>query len=102
MSKRLKDFPLGATAKDVITGFEGIIGSRVEYLAGCDQIGIKPTRLNKDGEPIKEIWFDITRIRVLGAASPEIQKIVDGKLQDNDGEDTEPPGGPQETPVKSH
>lgn len=45
---------LGKTYKDVITGFSGIAMSKVEYLTGCDQVGLNPGMLpdGKLGDPI--------------------------------------------------
>jgi hypothetical protein len=55
---------LGQKAKDKITGFEGILIGRCQYLTGCDQYGIAPPA--KDGEVKNSQWFDEGRIEVLG------------------------------------
>lgn len=39
---------LGCKVRDLVSGLEGIAVSRVEYLNGCIQYGIKP-KVGKDG-----------------------------------------------------
>ena len=54
---------LGVPAKDVITGFEGVITGRASYITGCDQYVIAPK--SKDGNYQEGRWFDENRIQVL-------------------------------------
>lgn len=55
---------LGKKAKDKITGFEGIITGRAQYLYGCDQYLVTPPA--KDGAKIEAYWFDEGRLEVTG------------------------------------
>jgi hypothetical protein len=55
---------LGLKAKDKITGFEGIITGRSQYLYGCDQYCIVPPAKESKMEDAQ--WFDEGRIQVLG------------------------------------
>jgi len=55
---------LGQRAKDIITGFEGILTGRAQYLYGCDQYCLVPPA--KDGKIGDCQWFDEGRIRVIG------------------------------------
>lgn len=48
---------LGKEGKDKITGFQGIITGRVEYLYGCNQYCLVPKA--KDGEIKSGEWFDM-------------------------------------------
>ena len=56
---------LGKKVKDKITLFEGIATARIEYLYGCNQIGITPT-VDKDGKLREISWYDEGRIEILG------------------------------------
>jgi hypothetical protein len=56
---------LGVTAKDKITGFEGIIISRCEFLTGCNRYCIQPTEL-RDGKPLDSLYFDEDQMEVTG------------------------------------
>lgn len=58
--------PLGAEAKDKISGFEGIIVGRIEYLFGCAQYGISPKVTEAGKPPGDTIYFDEGRIEVTG------------------------------------
>jgi hypothetical protein len=50
---------LGIKAKDKITGFEGIITGRVEYLTGCHQYLLNAPSKDSD---VKTAWFDDGRL----------------------------------------
>ncbi|MCY1290512.1 hypothetical protein D9M70_396610 [compost metagenome] len=55
---------LGKRARDKITGFEGIVTGRAQYLTGCDQYVLAPPA--KDGNLSRGEWFDEGRLMVLG------------------------------------
>lgn len=56
---------LGDRARDKITGFEGVLTSRAEFLTGCNRYCVQPTEL-KDGKPIDGIYFDEAQIEIVG------------------------------------
>jgi len=58
-------FELGLQAKDIITGTEGVLVGRCQYLFGCNQYGIAP-RVLKDGKRLDTEWFDEGRIIISG------------------------------------
>lgn len=63
-----KDEKLGKLAKDKVTGFEGIIIGKIEYLFGCNQYGLASQKYNEDKkERTPTEWFDEGRIIILGA-----------------------------------
>lgn len=53
----------GMRAKDVFTGFEGIVTAHVLYMTQCDKWEISGPA--KDGKPGEIAWFDVTRIEIL-------------------------------------
>ena len=71
---------LGKRAKDKITGFEGILTARCEFLTGCSRYCIQPTEL-KDGKPIDSIYFDEAQIEIISEGIPE--KEVQGEKRGN-------------------
>ena len=73
-------FELGDKLKDLITGFEGIVIGRTEWITGCNIYGIK-SQILKDGLPTESQWLDDNKI----------VKVDDG-LNIIKGE--EPTGGP--------
>jgi hypothetical protein len=48
---------LGKKAKDKITGFEGVVMARTEYLTGCARVSLQSEEL-KDGKPLEWVAFD--------------------------------------------
>ena len=54
---------LGNTAKDVITGFQGVVIVKCQYLTGCSQSLLVP-RANQDGE-VKTMWVDDDRLEAV-------------------------------------
>jgi hypothetical protein len=87
---------MGATVKDAITGFEGIVVTYAHHITGCDSVGLSGG-LDKEGKRRDREWFDVTRVTVTEAASSVIRDIMyDNEtvsLPSDDG-----PGGPQENP----
>ena len=59
-----KEVTLGNKVRDIVTGFEGIAISRIEYLNGCIQYGVKP-KVNKDGKHLDVEYIDQEQIEVI-------------------------------------
>jgi hypothetical protein len=57
-------FELGSEVKDKITGFQGILICRSEWLTGCNVYGIRSQEL-KDGKPMDTVHFDEDSIELL-------------------------------------
>jgi hypothetical protein len=55
---------LGLKAKDVVTGYSGVITTISFDLYGCVQCIITPP-IDEDGEIKHGNWFDITRVKIL-------------------------------------
>ena len=70
---------LGQKAKDIISGFSGIVLGRATYLTGCSQILLVPTRLNKDGTRPDSQWFDEPRLQAVGREVIELDLQVSGR-----------------------
>lgn len=58
------EYELGSKVKDSITGLPGVVTARIEYISGCLQYEITPTKL-KDGAPLPVHWIDEARVVVL-------------------------------------
>lgn len=66
----MQNVVLGCKARDKITGFEGIVTGRCEYLFGCGQWGLTPAA--KDGECKNTLWIDEGRAEWIGpGVAPE-------------------------------
>lgn len=79
---------LGKEAKDIVTGFKGIITSRTEYLTGCNRYGLQP-KANKEGKTDDPKWFDENQIEIIGKGVV-IQQTIEQRTK----------GGPQPNPKK--
>jgi len=80
-------FELGTTAKDVITGFEGIVTGHVRYMTGCDQYLLQVKMTEKGKKPVPE-WFDETRLVAVNKKKVTLPKQ---KLKANPGPDRPAP-----------
>lgn len=67
---------LGRTAKDVITGFKGVVVSEAIYLTGCARIGLQASVDNDGKVPVVQ-WFDEPQLVYVGKKriSPEKKTI---------------------------
>jgi len=78
-------FEMGSTVKCLITGFEGLVTGRCEYITGCDQYLVQPKV--KDGSHVDGKWLDDNRLE---KQDVEILKLAVG----------EKPGACESAPVK--
>jgi hypothetical protein len=79
---------LGVEAKDIVTGFTGIVTARATYLTGCDQYVLSPG-VDDDGKVPEAHWFDENRLVVIGPGVVEDMKPAKTKPV------SEKKGGPQ-------
>ncbi len=74
-------FELGTRARDIVTGFEGVVTAKVEYLTGCIQYAIKPPELDKDGKMRDAHYFDEDSLVAVDAKRVVINVETDGGPQ---------------------
>ena len=55
---------LGDKVRDKVSGFEGIVTARTEWLNGCIRWSISP-RVGEDGKLPDDSWFDEQQVEVL-------------------------------------
>jgi hypothetical protein len=67
---------LGDRAKDVITGFVGIVTGETKWLYGCKRLGLQAEKPGKDGKLQETQWFDEGQVRVVKANVIEPAPIV--------------------------
>lgn len=61
----MKRIELGKEVRDIISGCTGIACSHIEYLNGCEQIGIRP-RVGADGKFPDAFYADVDNVEVIG------------------------------------
>lgn len=55
---------LGQRVRDIVTGFEGIATSRVEFLNGCVQYAVTPSECIDGKRPDGE-YFDVSQLEIV-------------------------------------
>jgi len=82
---------LGAKVRDRISGFEGIVTGRAEYLWGCVQILVNPGQV-KDSQPVTSTWLDEDRCEVIAEQASELRPASADERRGGPVED-QPPSG---------
>ena len=72
---------LGCEAVDLVSGFKGIVVSRIEYLWGCVQFGVAP-KVEKDGKIPDTQYFDYKRLKVIGKGAQIVAEDTGGPQRD--------------------
>lgn len=65
------EIKLGVWAQDIVTGFQGTITARIDYLTECTQYCISPKATEDGGKLPENRFFDESRIMVIGAGVSE-------------------------------
>ena len=73
--KSFESIKLGDIAKDSITGFAGVVVTRIEWLNGCNRINIQPREL-KDGKPVEPHCFDWQQVEKVDETPVEVPKAT--------------------------
>lgn len=71
------EIKLGDVAKDTITGFEGVVVARTEWLNNCVRLSLQPKKLQDNGKPIDSETFDETQLVVV-EAGPRHEPVTHG------------------------
>lgn len=79
--KKKSDVQLGDVAKDRITGLEGVVTGKTEWLNGCVRFLLQPRALH-EGKPIEPSWFDEDQVEKVEAAVIQETKKTGGPRQD--------------------
>ena len=72
----MNKFEFGLKAKDIISGFTGIITGHSDYITGCDQYLLVP-QVKEDNSAPESKWYDENRIEIM---SREQQIVLDTEL----------------------
>ena len=68
---------LGDTVKDIITGFEGVVVARTDWLYNCVRFTVQPKEM-KDGKPLDSITFDEDQLSVIASKSVKLRAARTG------------------------
>jgi len=71
---------VGQQVRDVVTGFEGIATSKVEYINGCTQFGVQPKAV--DGKFPEAVYLDHQRLQLVGEGPAMPSSDTGGVMRD--------------------
>ena len=78
---------LGDRVRDSITGFEGTVTAKCEYLNGCIQFCVKPNKLSAEGKMIDGEFIDEEQLEVISSTEEKQKKAENGgPMPDTPGE----------------
>jgi hypothetical protein len=82
MKKKNPELKLGMKAKDIVTGYEGIVISICAYISGCDRVSLQAPM--QDGKIPEGHTFDVTQLQITDTkrileVTPEPAKIELGQ-----------------------
>lgn len=90
MSESTIDF--GDTARDTITGLEGVVVCKTQWIHGCLRIGLQPREV-KDGKPVEATYFDEPQLVL-------VSKVEGRKVDTSTPQTASKPGGPRPSPER--
>lgn len=72
----MKDFVFenGRIVRDLITGFQGCVRSRADYLTGCNRYAVQQRELDKDGNRREWQWIDEDELELVTSEAPVVLK----------------------------
>lgn len=73
---------LGDKVRDRITGYEGIVMSKCEYLNGCIQFGVQAKK-TKEGKLPKIEWIDDIQLKVIAEKTKLKKDEVGGGMRNH-------------------
>lgn len=98
---------LGDLARDIITGFEGIVVARTQWLSSCDRVTLQPREM-KDGKRVNNCTFDLHEVELVesGVVAPlddeaKAADKVKKPLPDPPAAKVRRTGGPTPDPVRA-
>lgn len=68
---------LGSLARDIVTGFEGVVICETQWLHGCRRLTLQPREL-KDGKVVDHCTFDEPQLELVTAAVVNFTKDTGG------------------------
>ena len=81
---RKMKFKIGDKVRDIISGYEGKVTARTEWLNGCVRYRVEPDHLNPDGELIENETFDEEQLEKVKTPSLKLKVEPTGGSRSND------------------
>lgn len=65
MAKKNQTLELGDLARDMVTGYEGVVVACAKFLTGCDRVTLQAKVDSKDSKLPEPYGFDVTTVEVI-------------------------------------
>lgn len=76
MTRVVRHYELGDTAKDRITNFTGMVVARTDWINGCVRYTLQPRELDKDNKIQDAQTFDVEQLVLVEEATYEKEAIL--------------------------
>lgn len=63
-------FELGVKVRDRVSGFEGMVTGRAEYLHSMSTVRVSPKALDTNGQPVGAVWIEEAQVEPAEAKFP--------------------------------
>ncbi len=67
---------MGQKVKDIVTGFEGIVVARVEFINGCVQYAVRP-KVDDKGNMVESEYIDVDRLKLVNSGVQGMMKTYE-------------------------
>lgn len=71
-------YELGSKGKCRITGYEGTIVARTEWLYGCVRYVLQASKTQENGKPVEPLAVDEAGLELIEAAAPHVPPVGGG------------------------
>ena len=75
---------IGVIAKDIVTGFTGVVTAYAVHLSNCDRAFIQPRELKEDGSPKDAHYFDVPQLEYVDMSDVPIIEPVYTNIHNGD------------------
>jgi hypothetical protein len=69
----MSEIKLGQKVRDIVSGAEGVVVAKTEYLNGCVQFGVRPR--STDGTYPNTTYFDAEWLEVIDETSIQVKQL---------------------------
>jgi len=66
---------LGSRVRDAVTGFEGVVTVRSDYMTGCNRYLVQPP-VSQEGKYVDGVFFDEAQLEVMEVPAAKASKPV--------------------------
>jgi hypothetical protein len=73
-----RSIALGDIARDTISGYEGVVVARTEWINNCVRFTLQAKKLTADGKPVEAVTFDAFDLELVSTREPPVEPVKHG------------------------